>query len=472
MPSEDPTIEEREEAYERQLAELEFISSAYSPQEAWVVDDVTNHDGLRVVFRLLHLPVVLVDCSETIPPVLIELSLKMPAAYPVCSSSILVVNAIHVSSPSNPQYIRKASMSALPKLVATCQTTASEYAESEAVWPVLNRADEWIESEWVTILDEHKCSSSSTSKAKASGAASDNGVKLNKTLGRIIMYSHHIIANSKRKALASLTSEYKLGGYAKIGWPGVIIIEGLESSCQHFVDEIKSMRWQHLSVRAAEQQEIPQGGDIDSFRQLPAKFQELGEDDLSLLAKYCRAAGLEHMFLMCMKINDDRNANSDAEQPPNIQFTVGDGIRPCHTYGTLIHVDHMNDGKGYRKWLRKACESLGCRLLIKQCYISQSSTRPMIYVGIFGDSDSVKQVMKRWRTSRVDVDSKNKPCLERMMTVLVEGNLDVEKRGLRLAESFDDEKRLGCSLDELCLLLGTISKNWTAILRDRHERLL
>lgn len=48
----------------------------------------------------------------------------------------------------------------------------------------------------------------------------------------------------------------------------------------------------------------------------------------------------------------------------------------------------------------------------------------------------------------------------------------MEKRGLRLAESFDDEKRLGCSLDELCLLLGTISKNWTAILRDRHERLL
>ena len=91
MPSEDPTIEETEEAYERQLAELEFISSAYSPQEAWVVDDVTNHDGLRVVFRLLHLPVVLVDCSETIPPVLIELSLKMPAAYPVCSSSILIV---------------------------------------------------------------------------------------------------------------------------------------------------------------------------------------------------------------------------------------------------------------------------------------------------------------------------------------------------------------------------------------------
>lgn len=83
-------------------------------------------------------------------------------------------------------------------------------------------------------------------------------------------------------------------------------------------------------------------------------------------------------------------------------------------YGVMVHVDHMNDRKGYEKWIQKACKSTGCKELIVRCGKNQSSqnTRMAIVVCIFGEEDSVKQVLKRWRISRVDVDSKGVPCLE------------------------------------------------------------
>jgi len=78
-----------------------------------------------------------------------------------------------------------------------------------------------------------------------------------------------------------------------------------------------------------------------------------------------------------------------------------------------------------------------------------------LFVGVIGDKDGVKNVLKQWRTSRVDVNSKNKPCLERVMTILMEGvvvgvdnNNDVLHGG-----------SLDCSLDELKELITNIYSN-------------
>ena len=49
---------EEEEANARQLAELEFIQSAYTNEEAWAVVTTTENEGssCRSVVRLIHLP--------------------------------------------------------------------------------------------------------------------------------------------------------------------------------------------------------------------------------------------------------------------------------------------------------------------------------------------------------------------------------------------------------------------------------
>jgi hypothetical protein len=245
-------VEEEEGTRERQLAELEFIQSAYSIEEARVTENSIN--GRLSIVRLLTLPVNLASNENPHHFVTIELNLEMPPSYPVRRESTLLVTGLLISSPANPTFIRKAALNSLPYLVDNCQEAAMEYSDDhdggEAVWHVLTRADEWIDAKWLGILQRHEKSISDAPDADA------GRVHCRATLGRRIIYSHHIIANSKRKALVLLSSESRLGGFVKIGWPGVIVIEGSESSCQFFVHDVMSWRWQHLSVRARERKKI------------------------------------------------------------------------------------------------------------------------------------------------------------------------------------------------------------------------
>jgi hypothetical protein len=115
----------------------------------------------------------------------------------------------------------------------------------------------------------------------------------------------------------------------------------------------------------------------------------------------------------------------------------------------------MRDGKGYRKWLRKASAAAGCTLLVKAC--CSKPNRPLIIVSILGEENDVKRVLKRWRTSRVDVDSAGKPCLERMMTVLTDGKLSQPQNKTNVdMDSLDQEDQLTVSGLTLCNLLEAI----------------
>lgn len=95
----------------------------------------------------------------------------------------------------------------------------------------------------------------------------------------------------------------------------------------------------------------------------------------------------------------------DREEAPNSS---------TQQFGVLAHIDHMNRPKAYVKWLRRAAQDCRCLIIIRQC----SGT---ILVGIVGDDRASTQLLlKKWRTQRVDVDAKGKPCQERMMKVLCE----------------------------------------------------
>uniref|UniRef100_H3GHE3 Major facilitator superfamily (MFS) profile domain-containing protein n=1 Tax=Phytophthora ramorum TaxID=164328 RepID=H3GHE3_PHYRM len=51
-------------------------------------------------------------------------------------------------------------------------------------------------------------------------------------LGRRAIYFHHIIASNKRRVVKEWALELQLGGFSKIGWPGVVIVEGAEDNVQ------------------------------------------------------------------------------------------------------------------------------------------------------------------------------------------------------------------------------------------------
>ncbi len=73
-------------------------------------------------------------------------------------------------------------------------------------------------------------------------------------------------------------------------------------------------------------------------------------------------------------------------------------------------------------------------------------------MGIVGaDHGDVSAFLKRWRTSRVDVDAQGKPCLERQMSVPVEGAVSVLPNGYHHPNAIDWEHAM--SEDNVSLLL-------------------
>lgn len=408
---------------ERREAELEFVASAYSTKEAWCEINSDDHD---VIVRRLSLPSSKEDVpynNNTSNPVEICLRLTLPYDYPTVSP--LVVDATTLDS--NNQLLLKAALNSLPHLVSSCQKVAMENQGEEAVFLVFNQAEEWIQDEWPNYLQkvdpQTPAASNGTKEATSSSSSfsahsSENNNNFTNLLGRRLIYSHHIISKTKRANIRSLASDYHLNGYMKIGWPGILIIEGREEDCIAFYDDIRPWAWQYLVVRGEQQEYIGKNQSLDTQR----KFQEFVEvDDMSMVARHCREVGLEALFKTSMKVYDNNNST-------DIEEGEEQGLNGSHysCYGAMIHVDHMNNPKGYRKWIRKAAQETDCRVVIKQSYKNQDySSRPKIVVGAIGnDRESVSLLLKRWRTSRVDVDSKGKPCYERQMTVVVEGLLE------------------------------------------------
>jgi hypothetical protein len=229
----------------------------------------------------------------------------------------------------------------------------------------------------------------------------------------------------------------------------VLILEGSENACNEFYDSMRKWNWKYLVVRG-EQQEVVL--DVDANRRF-THFIET--EDMSIVAQHCRDVGLEALFRTSMKFYDNSGAEAEGETRP---------------FGSLVHVDHMNDPKNYRKWLRKAAAALDVFLLIKQSY-PDFSKQPLILVAAVGGRESVQQFLKRWRTSRVDVDTSGKPCLERMMTMLIDSVLPIP-----FIESMDwnilnSEESLNVSRAQLEELIGQIGGDlWKDCLRDRDQR--
>lgn len=328
----------------------------------------------------------------------------------------------------------------MPSLVKLCRTVAESMVGSEAMWTVLSLAQEWMTDELPGVIGK---AAESSSSVVVSSSESKSPNKLNhpardstaqKTtsilLGRRLIYSHHIISTKKRSVMRQLASELHLTGYVKIGWPGVIILEGLEDNCQTFYDTIRRWNWQYLVVRGEMQETIDESRErehrcFDSFCEV---------EEMSVVANHCKEVGLEALFRTSMKVYENGDETTDTAMADNADNDL---------YGALIYADHMNDGKNYRKWLRKTSDHLSLRLIIKECSSTSAFKNSnengypkspvtdghpiMILVAVVGNKVQVSSFLKKWRTTRVDVDSKGKPCLERMMTVLREEPLEPRK---------------------------------------------
>lgn len=487
----DTTADRDDECRERQEAELEFVSSAYTAQEAWWEQDEAT--TIITVHRKLHLPCN--DNSFLSPEGLessssllwIHLQLTLSKKYPV-HEKLVVDGTVDGAARGQRQnknassmlLLRKTALDALPSLLKTCNEIGDEYVGEESIFPVLNAAEDWVKNEWHELLMKAlKMSSSSRTQHDNSkmweGNGNSDSTETVVTLGRRLIYSHHIISKKKRADIKGLASTYKLTGYMKVGWPGLIVIEGLECDCQQFYDDIRPWKWQYLVVRGEQQEEVivryspghesssSTGSMIDGRRKF-STFDEV--DDISLVANACRDAGLEALFKTSMKQYSVDEDNEGDDGDGELREIFGGTVDNGHAmYGVLVLVDHMNDGKGYRKWLRSTSGDTNTFLVTRQFFQDGDYTkRPTILVGIVGTQANTSNFMKRWRTSRVDVDSRGRSCLERKMKVLIEGHIQktcYEVTGLCNWDDASSDEKFSTTQDQLInLLLAIGGERW------------
>jgi len=69
------------------------------------------------------------------------------------------------------------------------------------------------------------------------------------------------------------TSELaSLRGFAKVGYPGVIYVEGTQSDVQHFVAQVKALQWLALHVRFTEPLQA-----AGTYHRAWSEFEKVGE---------------------------------------------------------------------------------------------------------------------------------------------------------------------------------------------------
>jgi hypothetical protein len=122
-----------------------------------------------------------------------------------------------------------------------------------------------------------------------------------RVLGRRCVYYHHIIGTAKRQCIAQWSKQLGINGWARIGYPGILILEGPECTVELMVRLLQRLRWKLMVVRGEERIELPSGAaSLDAARVIPS-HGVIEVLDTSDIADRCRAAGIEELFLTSMK---------------------------------------------------------------------------------------------------------------------------------------------------------------------------
>lgn len=80
------------------------------------------------------------------------------------------------------------------------------------------------------------------------GSCADEPIT-NGSLRRILFWSHHLLAISKRKQLRDQASVQDINIITRVGYPGYIAAEGRPQDVQSFVQEVKSWRWAAIQLK-------------------------------------------------------------------------------------------------------------------------------------------------------------------------------------------------------------------------------
>ncbi|XP_060653678.1 RWD domain-containing protein 2A [Drosophila nasuta] len=116
-------------------------------------------------------------------------------------------------------------------------------------------------------------------------------------LERLWIYSHHIKSSTKRQEIVRQARQLDLSGFSRPGKPGIICVEGQPEQVQQYWRDIKSLRWQRITLVKTEQHQRKRF--FDKFSEQLFNASDDGNDEgvmnMGQFIKFLEAHGTGYM---------------------------------------------------------------------------------------------------------------------------------------------------------------------------------
>jgi hypothetical protein len=312
------------ENLERQLEEIEVLEAIY-PDELTV--DACILESARQRLEDEHgLPETLLSFTMRLARLAsLEPSGKLKHTHP----SITIEFPQEYPETSPPIVTKTSGLDTT--LMTIVQTCLEDHSGEESTMQLVTSINEQIQTrnestaeDYETGIQKREQEEQSPSPLPGLSNQKEEDSDSKPVIGRRIINSPYILKPAKIKDIKKCADELKLGGYAKVGKPGIIVIEGPEEGCKQYCPMLENRGWKHQKVKGEQTKEGPAGGTVDELRGIQNgdsaggfEFVVLvGDTTVSDLGKLCRDAGLADLFFGSLNIHDS-SADGSKEKTNN-----------------------------------------------------------------------------------------------------------------------------------------------------------
>ncbi|XP_050187272.1 RWD domain-containing protein 2B isoform X1 [Myiozetetes cayanensis] len=249
-----------QEEAEMQVSELDLLSSMFPYEEEFAVTDQ---------LALAELKHYAENESAEVPSSKVQFILNVKAEVPNASVvEFSMACALPFKYPTVPPEITvRSSLLSRSQQIHLNSDLKTYLMQNCSGEPCMLSARQWVKDYAAAYIDKELSSPSVT----AAGAVQADVT----TFTRLWIYSHHIYNKQKRKNIIDWAKELSLSGFCMPGKPGVVCVEGLQSSCEEFWSRVRRLTWKRILIRHREDVSLEGGGhaEIQSQR----KFSTLEE---------------------------------------------------------------------------------------------------------------------------------------------------------------------------------------------------
>ena len=301
----------------RQVAELDMLRSMYDETDLVLNISEEDFDNLRSIVengeppsdltklskrRLIDLTIKALHCAPAFrkettsidpdAPFTVFLHLTMPKRYPSEAQLQWKIDA--------PSTLHKAEYN---ELLRVLNDTLTCYASCEQCVGLLEAAKQTLLELRTEAAEEAKAEAVALKQEEdpevllATQFAADGD-----QLGRRCVYYHHILSTMKRQCITRWAKVLRLNGFCKIGYPGLLLVEGPEENVAEYVRLLQRLRWKLMVVRGEETIDRPPNKSLDSLRVIPVTQGVIETVDSAEFGEWCKSAGLHELFLTGMRI--------------------------------------------------------------------------------------------------------------------------------------------------------------------------